>query len=98
MQLLEKFEQFKRKARGMPKIMCRQSAVGGNINSAWDTKAESEGRHLDDTVPYLSVYLGHDSLNETEKYLKFGNELFPESIDAFGEFMSGLLPEVDYEA
>ena len=61
-------------------------------------KAESEGRHLDDTVPYLSVYLGHDSLNETEKYLKFSNESFPESIDAFGEFMSGLIPEVDYEA
>ena len=29
--------------------------------------------------------------------LKFSNELFPESIDAFGDFMSGLLPEVDYE-
>lgn len=61
-------------------------------------KAEQEGRHLDDAIPYLSVYLGHDGLNETEKYLKFSNELFPESIDAFGNFMSGLMPEVDYEA
>lgn len=61
-------------------------------------KAEQEGRHLDDEIPYLSVYLGHGSLNETEKYLKFSNELFPESIYAFGDFMSGLMPEVDYEA
>ena len=61
-------------------------------------QAERQGRHLDDTIPYLSIYLGHEGLNETAKYLKFSNELFPESIDAFGDFMSGLLPEVAYEA
>lgn len=60
-------------------------------------QAEHEGRHLDDAVPFLSIYLGHEGINETAKYLKFSNELFPESIDSFGEFMSGLLPEVDYE-
>lgn len=59
-------------------------------------QAEREGRHLDDA--YFSIYLGHDSLYETEKYLKFSNELFPESIDAFGSYMSGMIPEVDYEA
>lgn len=61
------------------------------------SQAERQGRHLDDTIPFLSIYLGHDGINETAKYLKFSNELFPESIDAFGDFMSGLLPEVDYE-
>lgn len=60
-------------------------------------KAEKEGKYLNDTIPYLSLYLGHDSLSETEKYLKFSNEMFPEAIDAFGSFMNGLLPEVDYE-
>ena len=60
-------------------------------------KAEREGRHLDDAVPFLSVYLGHAGINETAKYLKFSNEVFPESIDSFGRFMSDLLPEVDYE-
>lgn len=59
--------------------------------------AEREGRHLDDAVPFLSVYLGHAGINKTAKYLKFSNELFPESIDSFGRFMSDLLPEVDYE-
>ena len=42
------------------------------------------------------IILG-DFSNETAKYLKFSNELFPEAIDAFGDFMNGLLPEVDYE-
>ena len=60
-------------------------------------QAERFGRHLDDTVPFLSIYLGHDSINETSKYLKFSNELYPESIETFGSYMSGLLPEVDYE-
>lgn len=60
-------------------------------------QAERNGRHLDNAIPYLSIYLGHDSLNETAKYLKFSNELFPESIDVFGDFMNNLLPEVDYE-
>lgn len=61
-------------------------------------QSEREGRHLDDAVPFLSVYMGHVSLYETAKYLKFSNELFPESIDAFGNYMSGLMPEVSYEA
>lgn len=61
------------------------------------SQAERQGRHLDDSIPFLSIYLGHDGISETAKYLKFSNELFPESIDTFGDFMSGLLPEVDYE-
>lgn len=61
-------------------------------------QAERAGRHLDDAIPYLSIYLGHDSLDETSKYLKFSNELFPESIDIFGRYMEDLFPEVDYEA
>lgn len=61
-------------------------------------KAEREGRILNDAIPYLSLYLGHDSLSETQKYLKFSNEMFPDSIDAFGSFMSDLLPGVDDEA
>ena len=66
---------------------------------AFKSFAQSEryGRHLDESIPFLSIYLGHESINETSKYLKFSNELYPESIDAFGNYMSGLLPEVDYE-
>lgn len=60
-------------------------------------QAERCGRHLDESIPFLSIYLGHESINETSKYLKFSNELYPESIDVFGDYMSGLLPEVNYE-
>lgn len=60
-------------------------------------QAERAGRFLDDAIPYLSIYLGHDSLNETSKYLKFSSEMFPEAVETFGAFMDGLLPEVNYE-
>lgn len=62
------------------------------------TQSEITGRSLDDAIPYLSIYLGHDSLDETSKYLKFSSELFPNAIETFGQFMEDLIPEVDYEA
>lgn len=61
-------------------------------------QTEKLGIPLPDSVPFLSIYLGHDSLNETEKYLKFSSEMYPEATDLFGSFMKDLLPEVDYEA
>ncbi|MCK5347190.1 MAG: tyrosine-type recombinase/integrase, partial [Candidatus Heimdallarchaeota archaeon] len=57
--------------------------------------AEKEGHRIDDTVPYLSIFLGHDSLKETEKYLKFSSELFPESVELFGQFAASVFPEVN---
>lgn len=60
-------------------------------------QAERLGKHLDDAIPYLSIYLGHEGLNETSKYLKFSNEMFPESIDAFGSYMDEVFLEVSYE-
>jgi len=57
-------------------------------------KVESAGLRIDDAIPYLSIYLGHDSLNETEKYLKFSGELFPDSMEKFYDFTQSLFPEV----
>ena len=61
-------------------------------------QTEMLGMSLTDSVPFLSIYLGHDSLNETEKYLKFSSEMYPETTNLFGSFMKDLLPEVDHEA
>ncbi len=61
-------------------------------------QTEKLGISMMDSVPFLSIYLGHDSLNETEKYLKFSSEMYPETTELFGSFMKDLLPEVDYEA
>ena len=60
--------------------------------------AEKAGRRIDDSVPYLSLYLGHDSLQETEKCMKFSSELFPEALELFSEYSADVFPEVEYEA
>lgn len=58
------------------------------------SKAERAGRQLNDAIPFLSIYLGHDRLDETVKYLKFSSEMFPETVEIFGSYMDDLLPEV----
>jgi integrase len=60
-------------------------------------KAEKDGRRINDSVPYLSIYLGHDSLKETEKYLKFSSEMYPEAIELFEDYTTLIFPEVNYE-
>lgn len=60
-------------------------------------KAEKSGHSIDASVPYLSLYLGHDSLKETEKYLKFSHELYPEALKLFEDYTLQVFPEVAYE-
>lgn len=55
---------------------------------------ERSGIRTDDAIPYLSIYLGHDSLQETEKYMKFSSELFPDASEMFAQFTENLFPEV----
>lgn len=59
--------------------------------------AEKAGRRINDSVPYLSIYLGHESLRETEKYMKFSSELFPEAMELFSDYSADVFPEVTYE-
>jgi len=59
--------------------------------------AAKAGTNVNDSIPFLSIYLGHDSLQETEKYLKFSSELFPEAMDLFSDFSEDIFPEVTYE-
>lgn len=58
------------------------------------SKAERAGRQLNDSIPFLSIYLGHDRLDETIKYLKFSSEMFPETVELFAAYMDDLLPGV----
>lgn len=57
---------------------------------------EKKGYRTDDAVPYLSIYLGHDSILETQKYMKFTAEMFPEEMGLFEDYTAGVFPEVDY--
>lgn len=56
---------------------------------------DAEGIRIDDAVPILSVFLGHHDLTETEKYMKFSAQLFPEEIDRFESFSDDLFPELE---
>jgi integrase len=47
-----------------------------------------------DVFPLLSTYLGHERLRETEKYLKFSIDLFPDSIEAFKKYSLDIFGEV----
>ena len=60
-------------------------------------QAESAGRAVHESVPFLSVYLGHFDMDGTEKYLKFGADMFPEHADMFEAYAEGVFPEVRHE-
>ena len=55
----------------------------------------SIGISIDDVNPYLSVFLGHNSLHETEKYMKFASDLFPEEMEKFYETSEDIIPDDD---
>ena len=42
-------------------------------------------------MPFLSVYLGHHDMDETEKYLKFSGDMFPEYIELFEDLLPAYL-------
>lgn len=50
-----------------------------------------------ESVPFLSTYLGHDSLYETEKYLKYSGDYFSDTLTRFEEFAGNLFPEVTFD-
>ena len=58
---------------------------------------EAAGVGADDAEPYLSIYLGHARLNETESYMKFSAQMFPEELEKFEDAGEGLYPEIKEE-
>ena len=60
-------------------------------------KAESEGRSLEQTMPYLSTYLGHNTLYETERYVTKDYTLYINSHKRMNENIGGLFPEVNFD-
>jgi len=53
-------------------------------------QAEKNGRAAADSIPFLSVYLGHFDMDGTEKYLKFSSDIFPEHTDMFETYSAGV--------
>jgi integrase len=56
---------------------------------------KESGYPFDYSVPYLSIYCGHKSLLETEKYMKFSSEMFPDDMHRFEDFTKDIFPEVE---
>lgn len=57
-------------------------------------KNERGGIKASESVPFLSTYLGHDSLYETEKYLKYSGNHFEDTLTKFDDYSGELFPEV----
>jgi integrase len=53
-----------------------------------------ENKDLNAYLPYLSMYLGHESLSETDYYLRLVPEFFPTLLSVSEERFAHLIPEV----
>lgn len=59
--------------------------------------AESEGISLEEIMPYLSAYLGHESFFGTEKYLTTDYTMYKDSQERVAHAIEALFPEVNFE-
>lgn len=55
------------------------------------------GISVDNSIPYLSIYLGHSNLRQTERYMKFTTDMFLDEFQKFSAFSGDVFPEVCYE-
>ena len=56
-------------------------------------KAEAEGRDFMETVPFLSTYLGHAGLMQTDIYLKARYELYTHAHTVIADYTNDVFPE-----
>ena len=57
----------------------------------------AEGRNLNNCLPYLSAYMGHEKFHHTAYYIHLVPEFFPDIQIAYSSEFEKLLPEVIYE-
>jgi integrase len=60
-------------------------------------KSENEGRKFEDTSPFLSAYLGHDGIRETDKYLNASHLTYVDSHKRVNDYIGNLIPEVYFD-
>ena len=60
-------------------------------------QAERNGCPVNESVPYLSIYLGHFDMDGTERYLKFSGDMFPEFTERFEEYTADVFSGGLYE-
>ena len=57
----------------------------------------NQGLDIYTALPYLSVYLGHKSVKETEYYLRLTAEIYPEIEEIASSYTGYVIPEVEYD-
>lgn len=55
---------------------------------------QKSGKPFEEMVPFLSTYLGHENIMETDYYLRFSYELYEDAHDIVTEYTTGIFPEV----
>lgn len=55
---------------------------------------QNSGDTFENMVPFLSIYLGHENIMETDRYLRFSYELYNDAHDKISEYTKGVFPEV----
>ena len=60
-------------------------------------KMSTDGLDMNVALPILSTYLGHESVDATERYLKLTISIFPELTTKIGDISSNVYTEVEYE-
>ena len=53
-----------------------------------------EGRDLTNCLPYLSVYLGHEDIRGSQRYLQLTSDLYPDITAKVEKAFSPVIPEV----
>jgi len=56
---------------------------------------EAAGHPVDMNDLLLPTYIGHETLLDTDKYMRFSGAQIPESLEAFESFTAGLIPKVE---
>lgn len=57
-----------------------------------------EGRNLDNCLPYLSAFMGHEKFQHTAYYIHLVPDFFPELLPKIQEKFSYIIPEVENES
>jgi integrase len=56
-----------------------------------------ENRDLNNCLPYLSIYMGHQDLRGTQHYLRLTADMFPNLVYKLEDTTPSIIPEVDYD-
>ncbi len=55
-----------------------------------------EGKDLQNALPYLSAYLGHEDLRGTQRYLRLTADVYPDILQRIEKTCAWMIPEVDW--